>query len=105
MASAKSPIVAGAALAIAAAVLFGATMPWLKRAGAGVGPFSTAALLYAGAAAVALVTRRRSDEEAPLRFRHAPRLIGIALLGARHRAGRPRLGPRAPASGASRRCC
>jgi drug/metabolite transporter (DMT)-like permease len=82
VARARSPIVVGTGLAIAAAVLFGATTPWLQRAEKGVGPFSTAALLYAGAAAVAVLTRRRSDREAPLVLAHAPRIVGIALLGA-----------------------
>jgi hypothetical protein len=43
---------AGGALALASAVAFGATTPFVQRFGEGVGPFTTAALLYTGAASV-----------------------------------------------------
>ncbi|MCC6521176.1 MAG: DMT family transporter [Polyangiaceae bacterium] len=78
-----SPIFGGVLLAGAAAVAFGLTTPVIALAGAGVGPFTTAALLYAGAASISLVTRafvRRSG--AALRGRHVPRLVAVALFGA-----------------------
>ena len=78
----KRPIVEGFALAFGAAASFGSTAPLVQRLGVGIGPFETAALLYAGATCVAAVTRKRSDTEAPLRLGHAPRVVAIALLGA-----------------------
>jgi drug/metabolite transporter (DMT)-like permease len=68
--------------ALLAAASFGMTTPLVQRFGRGVAPFGTAALLYSGAAMVALVTRRRAGEEAPLRGSHAPRLVAMALTGA-----------------------
>ena len=47
-----SPALRGALLALVAAVLFGVSTPLVQMAGRGLGPFTTAALLYAGAAAV-----------------------------------------------------
>lgn len=72
----------GLGWALLAAASFGVTTPLVQRSGRGVGPFATAALLYAGAALVALVTRRRASEEAPLRASHAPRLLAMAFAGA-----------------------
>ena len=54
---AVKPIVTGVVLAAAAAVTFGVTTPIVAWAGTFVGPFTTAALLYAGVAAAALVLR------------------------------------------------
>jgi drug/metabolite transporter (DMT)-like permease len=76
------PTSAGFTLALVAAAAFGATTPVVQRLGHGVGMFATAALLYAGAALVALPTRRRATREAPVRARHLPRLAMIALFGA-----------------------
>jgi drug/metabolite transporter (DMT)-like permease len=81
----RSPWVEGGSFAVVAAVLFGATMPWLKRAGAGVGPFWTAAALYVGAATIAslsLPPPGRARRDAPLRLRHVPRVALVASLGA-----------------------
>ena len=69
-------------LALLAAVLFGARTPLVQRFGAGLGPFSTAALLYAGAALAGAVLRRPVDREARVTRADAPRLIGVAALGA-----------------------
>jgi drug/metabolite transporter (DMT)-like permease len=80
--SSERSIRAGFALALLAAASFGVTAPVVQHLGRGVGPFATAALLYVGAAMVALATRRRATEEAPLRWTHAPRLIAMALAGA-----------------------
>lgn len=55
------PAARGAALALAAAVLFGISTPLVQRYGAGVGAFATAALLYAGAAVAGLALRQRAD--------------------------------------------
>ena len=50
-----NPIARGVLLAIAAAAAFGLSTPFVQLAGRGVGPFTTAAILYAGAAGLALV--------------------------------------------------
>jgi drug/metabolite transporter (DMT)-like permease len=72
---------AGAALALASATAFGASAPAVQQLGRGAGPFATAALLYAGAAASSLVwVRRRAPE--PLRSSDAGRLLAVAALGA-----------------------
>ena len=54
----------GVALALLAAALFGISTPLLQHAGAGVAPFTTAALLYAGAALVGALSRRPREAEA-----------------------------------------
>jgi drug/metabolite transporter (DMT)-like permease len=74
------PIARGVLLAIAAAVAFGATTPIVAWAGHVVGPLSTAALLYAGAAAFALAPRRR-DPAGRLRRSDAPRILAVTLAG------------------------
>jgi len=45
----------GGLLAVLAATLFGISTPLVQRAGVDVGPFTTAALLYAGAALLGAV--------------------------------------------------
>jgi drug/metabolite transporter (DMT)-like permease len=77
-----APMAAGTLLAALAAASFGATTPLLARAGAGVGPLTSAALLYAGAAASSLAFRPREPEGAPLTREHLPRLALVALFGA-----------------------
>jgi drug/metabolite transporter (DMT)-like permease len=74
------PMSAGGAFALASAVAFGATTPFVQRFGRGVGPFTTAALLYGGAALVSALPRARRD--AGLRPTDLPRLAGVAMLGA-----------------------
>ena len=79
----RSPIVRGVGLAALAALAFGVTTPIVAWAGRGQGPLTTAALLYAGAAVVAVVLRifaRRSH--APLRRTDAGRLLAVAIIGA-----------------------
>jgi drug/metabolite transporter (DMT)-like permease len=76
------PTSAGFTLALVAAAAFGAATPVIQRLGHGVGMFSTAALLYTGAALFALPTRRGATIEAPVRARHLPRLAMVALFGA-----------------------
>ena len=77
-----SPALQGSLLALLAAALFGLSTPLVQRFGAGLGPFTTAALLYAGAAAVAWALRRPPAREAQLRRGDAPRLLGMAAMGA-----------------------
>ncbi len=78
----STPVAAGAFLALLAALSFGLTTPIIARAGHGLGPFCTAALLYAGAALSALVLGRFSPSAgAPLRRANLARLLGMALAG------------------------
>jgi drug/metabolite transporter (DMT)-like permease len=77
-----NPALRGGALALLAAALFGLSTPLVQRFGQGLGPFSTAALLYAGAALVALWLRRGATVEAPLRRSDAPRLLAMVATGA-----------------------
>lgn len=51
-----TPITRGVLLALAAAIAFGISTPFVQLAGSGLGPFTTAGLLYGGAAALAAVT-------------------------------------------------
>ncbi len=83
MTTRHSPLTAGAWLAVLAALSFGITTPFVALAGRGVGPLTTAALLYAGACASALALGAVSPGSgAPLRRAHLGRLLAIALLGA-----------------------
>jgi len=69
----------GVALAALAALAFGATTPIVAWAGAhGAAPFATAALLYAGAALVAVLARGRGPR---LRASDAPRVVAVAVVG------------------------
>lgn len=76
------PAVRGALLALAAAVLFGISTPLVQLAGRGLGAFTTAALLYAGAALVAWALRQPAEAEAPLQRGDAGRLVAMAVAGA-----------------------
>lgn len=69
-------------LALAAALLFGISTPFLQRAGVGVGPFTTAALLYGGAALMGALLRQPVHTESRLRRADGRRLLAMALLGA-----------------------
>ena len=72
----------GVGLAALAAVAFGITTPLVAWAGAWVGPFATAALLYAGAAASSVVFRVARGSGSRLVRADLPRLIGVAVAGA-----------------------
>ena len=72
----------GALIALTAALLFGASTPLVQRLGAGVGSFTTASLLYAGAALAGALARRPSDREAGLAWRDGGRIALVALFGA-----------------------
>lgn len=77
-----NPVVQGALLALVAAVLFGLSTPLVQRWGRGLGPFATAALLYAGAAVVAGCMRRPKALEAQQQTSDLGRLLLMALFGA-----------------------
>lgn len=76
------PAARGAALAMFAALLFGASTPLVQRAGVGIGPFTTAALLYGGAAVLGFVLRQPIGREARLRRSDLARLVSMAVFGA-----------------------
>lgn len=76
-----NPITKGVLLALAAAASFGITTPLIQRFGQGLGPFTIAALLYAGAAGLAVAMGRTSNE-ASLGRVHLRRLALVALFGA-----------------------
>ena len=78
----NKPALKGGLLALLAAALFGLSTPLVQRFGAGLGPFTTAALLYAGAAIVAWVLRQPPAKEAQLRRADWPRLLAMAGMGA-----------------------
>jgi drug/metabolite transporter (DMT)-like permease len=65
-----------------AAALFGVSTPLVQHFGMGLGAFSTAALLYAGAAAIGVLSRQRIEREARLQPADLPRLIAMACFGA-----------------------
>jgi len=75
------PMAVGGLWALAAAVAFGASTPLVQHWGRGVGPFTTAGLLYLGAVLVSVGGVRAGAGE-PLRKRDL-RLVGlVAALGA-----------------------
>jgi len=76
------PAVQGGLLALLAATLFGISTPLVQRAGAGLGAFSTAALLYAGAAMVGALLRQPVEREAAVRRSDLGRIALMALFGA-----------------------
>lgn len=77
-----SPAQRGGLLALLAAALFGLSTPLVQGFGVGVGPFTTAALLYGGAALVAALMRRPASREAQLARNDFPRLLAMAGMGA-----------------------
>ena len=77
-----SPALRGGLLALLASILFGLSTPLVQRFGQGLGAFSTAALLYAGAAFVALWMRQPVELEAKLKRSDLPRLLAMASFGA-----------------------
>lgn len=77
-----APALKGGLLALLAAALFGLSTPLVQHFGQGLGAFTTAALLYAGAAAVALMMRQPPQREAGLRRTDLPRIVAMAAFGA-----------------------
>jgi len=79
----RSAITRGVVLAAAAAIAFGVTTPVVAWAGHGQGAFTTAALLYAGAAlASAIMAAVGRTQGAALRRGDLPRVLGVAIAGA-----------------------
>jgi drug/metabolite transporter (DMT)-like permease len=76
------PALRGGLLALLAASLFGISTPLVQWFGAGIGPFETAALLYAGAAAIGAASRRPAHREARLQRADLRRLLLMAGFGA-----------------------
>ncbi|CAN7766501.1 EamA family transporter [Variovorax sp. LjRoot290] len=76
------PALRGGLLALVAAALFGISTPLVQRFGAGLGAFTTAALLYAGAAVVGAFSRQHVEKEARLKRGDLPRLLSMAAFGA-----------------------
>lgn len=76
------PALRGGLLALLAAALFGISTPLVQRWGVGLGVFTTAALLYAGAALVGVLSRQRIEHEARVRRDDLPRLLAMAAFGA-----------------------
>ena len=72
----------GGLLALTAAVLFGISTPLVQKVGSGVGAFTTAALLYAGAAVAGGLLRQRVEREARVVSADFPRLLAMAAAGA-----------------------
>lgn len=78
----RLPALRGGLLALLAAALFGASTPLVQKFGSGLGPFTTAALLYAGAAVVGAWLRQPAEKEARVLRSDAPRLLAVAMFGA-----------------------
>ena len=76
------PALKGGLLALLASALFGLSTPMVQSLGKGVGSFTTAALLYAGAAVVAWVLRQPAAQEAGIKKSDLPRLFAMAGTGA-----------------------
>jgi drug/metabolite transporter (DMT)-like permease len=80
--TAMKPIVTGVVLAASAAIAFGVTTPIVAWSGRAIGPFTTAALLYAGAALAAIVLRAiKGRSDAPLRRGDLSRVLAVAVVG------------------------
>ncbi|HWL89406.1 MAG TPA: EamA family transporter [Polyangiaceae bacterium] len=78
----RGTISSGVVLAVAAAVAFGSTTPFVHRFGMGVGPLMTACLLYSGAALMGILWRGRPGIEARVGRSHLPRILLVAMAGA-----------------------
>lgn len=76
------PALKGGLLALLASALFGLSTPMVQSLGKSVGSFTTAALLYAGAAVVAWVLRQPAAKEAGIKKSDWPRLFAMAGTGA-----------------------
>jgi drug/metabolite transporter (DMT)-like permease len=76
------PAFQGGTLAVGSAALFGVATPLIQVAGNGVGPLTTAALLYAGAASVGAFSTRPASIEARLNRRDLTAIGMIAFFGA-----------------------
>jgi drug/metabolite transporter (DMT)-like permease len=78
----SAPALRGGLLALLAAALFGLSTPLVQHFGQGLGAFTTAALLYAGAAVVALMMRHPPEREARVQRTDLPHIFAMAAFGA-----------------------
>ena len=78
-----SPHARGVGYAVLAALAFGLATPLVARFGRDLGPFSTAACLYGGAAVVGIVLQRfQRGSGHPLRPEDRLRILAMAVIGA-----------------------
>ena len=77
-----SPVARAGGYALLAAIAFGATTPLIGRFGASSGPWTTAALLYAGAALASWPAMRSAARERPIARRDVIRIAAAAFAGA-----------------------
>lgn len=82
MTSLSAPALRGGLLALLAAALFGISTPLVQRLGEGLGAFSTAALLYGGAALVGAFSRKPTESEARVNRGDLKRLLAMGAFGA-----------------------
>lgn len=78
----NKPALRGGLLALLAATLFGVSTPLVQYLGRGLGPLTTAALLYAGAALAGALLRKSSQREARLQRSDGRRLLAVVVFGA-----------------------
>jgi drug/metabolite transporter (DMT)-like permease len=78
----RSPLVVGALYALIAAAAFGVTTPLVARYATTLGPWTIAALLYAGAALVAGVSRAPANRERRARVADVQRIAAAGIVGA-----------------------
>lgn len=76
------PTLRGGAMALLAAVLFGVSTPLVQHFGVGLGAFTTASLLYAGAALIGFLLRQPVASEAHLQHGDWRRILAMASFGA-----------------------
>jgi drug/metabolite transporter (DMT)-like permease len=77
-----NPVFRGGTMALLAAVLFGVSTPLVQHFGVGLGAFTTASLLYAGAALIGFLLRQPVASEARLRHGDWRRILAMAGFGA-----------------------
>lgn len=78
----NTPALRGGLLALLAATLFGVSTPLVQYLGRGLGPLTTAALLYAGAALAGALLRKGRQQEARLQRSDGRRLLAVVVFGA-----------------------
>ncbi|MDI1269156.1 MAG: DMT family transporter [Polaromonas sp.] len=78
----NTPALRGGLLALLAATLFGVSTPLVQSLGRGLGPLTTAALLYAGAALAGALLRKGRQQEARLQRSDGRRLLAVVVFGA-----------------------
>lgn len=77
-----NPLQSGVLLALAAAISFGVTTPLVQYFSVGLGSFSTASLLYLGAASLSFLLLPRQSTEARIGLAQGGRIFWVALCGA-----------------------